>query len=85
MAYAIVRLDYKNYIMPVDTAIAVVQALTDAEIYLVKYIPTDKRLPGGLDQTHHIWTEPAGISRSIDFISDDLYHLAKLAGKPDDT
>ena len=74
-----------KYIMPVDAAIAVVQALADAEMYAACYIPTDKRLPDGPGQTYHIWTEAAGISRSIEFISDDLYHLAKLAGKPDDT
>ena len=34
--------------------------------------------------THHIWSEPKNEPHNLTLIPDELYRLAKLAGKPEE-
>jgi len=65
-----------------ETALLVAQAVADAEQYKSVYIPSSERGQADADHTYHIWAATENIS--VEFISDDKYHLAKLAGKPGD-
>ena len=78
MAYALVRIGYYKYVMPTDAAMVVAQALADAELFEAKYIPSEERV-GDADYSYHIW--PSNEDMSVEFISDDKYRIAKMAGK----
>ena len=74
---AIIRLGYEEYVVPVDKAMLVMELMVEAERYEQKgYSDT---------ATFHIWsaTEELGDKRyTFTVISEDMYRVAKLAGKP---
>ena len=84
MAHAIVRVGYTQYVMPVETAVTVAQALADAEQYKTVYIPQESRSDPNINSTVHIWS-PTDHSENLtlELLNDDVYRLAKMAGKPD--
>lgn len=83
MAHAIVRIGYAKYVLPIDKAVVVAQALTDAEQYQSVYISREARADDTATHTHHIWSEMQPTEgMTLELISDDMYRLAKLAGKP---
>lgn len=78
MSKIVVAIGYRNYVMDTRDAIAVAEALSKAEMYDTKY---KSREEGGTQV--FIWeqgTEDSAITMNI--ISDSLYRMAKLAGKP---
>lgn len=76
----LIELGYRSYIMPNDRALALIEMLESAEIYERVFIPKEKRIAGGGDYTHHVYQNEDGFSMRT--ISDGLYRMAKLAGKP---
>ena len=79
----VIDLGYKSVVLPADKALQLVQILEKAEVYEHKYWTTDKRREKGIDSdyTHHVYELDHGFNMKV--ITDDLYNMAKLAGKPE--
>ena len=77
MAKAIVSIGYKQYVMNLDEAFVVAQALAEAERYDTKYHSDEKT------STQHIYAQDGKETINIRLISDVAYQVFKLAGEPD--
>lgn len=78
MSKVVVAIGYKNYVLDTADAIKVAEALSRAELYDTKYRSKDE---GG--SSVYVWeqgSEDSTITMTI--LSDSLYRMAKLAGKP---
>ncbi len=65
---------YGDYIVSPKDAVTIMEILQKSERYECKYV-------SGGDNTHHVF--PSTESLTAKLISDDMYRMAKLAGKPD--
>jgi hypothetical protein len=74
---ATINVGYKQYIMPVEDAVAVAKALATAEIYDTKYRPKEE---GG--STHHVYAQEQPNLPTVQLVSYEHYRMAKLAGPP---
>lgn len=72
----VVSLSYGELVMPTEDAVQLLKILEKAERYQEKYRSMEE---GGT--THHIFTNDNTYHAKM--ISDDLYRMAKLAGKPE--
>lgn len=76
-----VSLGYNNtLILSKDDAMRLVEILEKAEMYVEKYVPAEKRGPDGAEYTKHVYPNEEPFTLKV--ISDSLYQMAKLAGKP---
>ena len=73
----VVSLSYGELVMPTEDAVQLLKILERAERYQDKYRAEDE---GGT--TRHVF--PNDNTYHAKMISDDLYRMAKLAGKPED-
>jgi hypothetical protein len=71
----IVTLGYGAYVIPTADAVKLMQILEKAEMYRKDY--HDKA-----NITHHVWPQEDTTFMAT-LMADDLYRMAKLAGKPD--
>jgi hypothetical protein len=71
----VVTLGYSHYVMQTADAVRVLEILENAERYSHKYHNKDLT-------THHVW--PNDTTFEARMIGNDLYSMAKLAGKPED-
>jgi len=71
----IVGMTYGEYVMDTKDAVALMQILERAETYQEKYRSSPD------ENTHHVWPNDSKFTAKL--ISDDLYRMAKLAGKPE--
>jgi hypothetical protein len=76
----VIDLGYKSYVMSIKDAVALAEILEKAELYESKWVPTEQR-GNGPDNTHHVYENDVLVNMKI--ISDDLYRMAKLAGRPE--
>jgi hypothetical protein len=67
----VIELGYRNFVLPTSDAVQILQLLEKAEIYENKY-------DDGA-YTHHVYANDQPIAAKL--IGDDLYRMAKLAGK----
>lgn len=74
MAKAILTIGYTDYVMDLKDAVTIAEMLSKAERYENKYV-------SGGPNTQHIYENDKELG-SIKLISDSLYQMAKLAGKP---
>ena len=77
MAKAIVKINYKEYIMNTEDALHILDLLSKAERYETVYASATK------SKTYHVYD--VSIEDKIDsleIVHEDLYRMAKLAGKP---
>jgi hypothetical protein len=74
----IVSIGYTDYVFDAPDAIALMAMLDKAEIYQSKYAPKEE---GGT--THYIYPQETDRITALKCITDDLYRVAKLAGKPE--
>lgn len=74
---AIVGVGYRQYIMPVDEAVALAKTMATAEIYDSKYRPKEE---GGT--TLHVYAQEQQHLPTVQLVSYETYRMAKLAGKP---
>lgn len=80
MTKAIIRVGYDKYVMDAKDALAIHEILAKAERYSSKY---QKAEEGGT--LHYVWEQDnIDDPRSFEIMPDNLYRLAKLAGKPED-
>lgn len=71
----VVSLGYSHYVMPTRDAVQLLEILEKAERYSYQYRANKVC-------THHVW--PNDTTFEAKLIGDDLYSMAKLAGKPED-
>ena len=76
---ATVNVGYKQYVMPVDDAVALAKTIATAEIYDTKYRPKEE---GGT--THHVYAQEQKHLPTVQLVSYEAYRMAKLAGPPQD-
>ena len=80
MTKAIIRFGYDSYVMDAEDALAIHEILARAENYKSKYQRAEE---GGT--LHYIWDQDgSNETKTIEIMSDSLYRMAKLAGKPED-
>ena len=71
----VLSLGYGDIVLPTKDAVTLMEILEKAERYRQKY-------NSGNPSTYHIW--PQDVEYTAKLISDDLYRMAKLAGKPEE-
>ena len=77
MLKAIVRVNYKEYIMDTKDALHILDLLSKAERYETKYASATK------SKTYHVYDVALEEkTEHLEVVHDDLYRMAKLAGKP---
>ena len=73
--YAVVKIGWKEYVLPLDKAMQFLELMEEAERYEYKYNKDGS--------TYHIWAEdPDEGKQSLTILSHSLYNLAKMAGQP---
>lgn len=77
MAKAIVKLGYQSFILDAKDAVSIMEILMKGERYEKHYKKGDD---GESIYTHHVWQDDSE-GYEVNFISDGLYKMAKLAGK----
>ena len=71
----VVSLGYGDIVLPTKDAVTLMEILEKAERYRMKY-------HSGNPSTYHIW--PQDVDYQAKLITEDVYRMAKLAGKPED-
>ena len=74
MEKAIVRVGYTEYIMPTKDALELARIMNSAERYETKGY--------GEDKCYYVWSDNRPAIAGFEFIIDDIYRMAKLAGQP---
>lgn len=78
MTKAIFRAGYEQYVMDAKDALTVHEILAKAELFKRDYRSKDEGGP-----LYYIWEQDNTTeTRSIEILPDNLYRMAKLAGKP---
>ena len=76
MTKVIMSLGYNEYVLDIQDAVTVIDIMTKAERYKVKWRKDDK-------STHHVWHDEENMaSLAIKPVGENLYRTAKLAGEP---
>ncbi len=80
MTKAVIQFGYDKYVVSAEDALTLHGILAKAERYKAQWRSKED---GGT--TYHVWDQDAETeSRNIEILPDNLYRLAKLAGKPED-
>lgn len=78
MKKAIIQIGYTNYVLDTPKALALLELLTDAEVYETKYHVVEA------SYTHHIFQRESSYDTyTLKLITKAQYDMAKLADKPD--
>ena len=78
----VIEVGYRKYILPKEKAIMLAECLETAEMYEEKYWGEAERLEKGMTEAYTYHVYPNDQTFSLKIVSDSLYQLAKLAGKP---
>lgn len=81
MSKVVIDMGYKSYVMDAEQGIAVLNALSDCEVYQEKYHSAVDGKPSF--NTHHIYALDSTSGIQMRLISNDAYKMYKLAGKPE--
>lgn len=79
----VIDLGYTSFVMGKEQALGLIDILEKAEIYESKYLSKEERERLGTtgEYTHHVYPNEKLFNMKV--ISDDLYRMAKLAGRPE--
>ena len=83
MSKCVVTIGYNNsFVVETKDAVAIMDMLGKAELYEQKYHGANDDKPSFY--TYHIWEADTSdsVKASISLLSDSVYRMAKLAGKP---
>jgi hypothetical protein len=74
------NIGYTDYVLDVESAAKVFELLSKAEVYKSVYQRDAK------DYAHYIYPQEVGMCAisSLAFLNEDIYHLGKAAGKPEE-
>lgn len=79
MTKAIIRFGYDQYVMDVQDAVTMHEIMAKAECFKRDYRSRDNGGP-----LYYVWGQDAdNEARSFEILPDNLYRMAKLAGKPE--
>lgn len=70
----VMKIGYMEFALSVKDAVTVAEILQKAETWKEEYV-------SGGENTYHVY--PFDGSIKMELVSDDLYRMAKLAGKPE--
>lgn len=79
----VIDIGYQKIVLPREEALKMAELLEKAEVYEDKYWSRDERTAKGMtsEYTHHVYTNDKTYTMKI--ITDELYQMARLAGKPE--
>lgn len=83
MAKAVITIGYSQFVVELEQAKMVAEALIGAERYDTKYNPSTAEAESYT--SYHIWEDTLADSYVITVISDDRYRKAKLLGNPNNS
>jgi len=75
----VIDYQYRKYVVSKEDAFIIINILENAEEYVRSYAATP-----GRELSHHVWKDANIEVRSMELMPDELYRLAKLAGKPEE-
>ena len=79
MTKAIIRVGYEQYVMDAEDALKMHEILAKAERHKRDYRSRDEGGP-----LHYVWAQDSeDEARNFEIMPDNLYRMAKLAGKPE--
>jgi hypothetical protein len=79
MAKMVITLGWNKYVVDAKQAVAIAEIMSEAELYETK---TNKGDEGNYVFTHHVYDNPDE-RWTMETLSDNMYRMAKLAGKPE--
>lgn len=81
MSKVVVEMGYKSFIMDTKDGVALMEVLGKAEIYEEKY----HRDEGATESryTYHVYPMDVRSGIAMRLMSDELYQMYKIAGKPE--
>ena len=82
MGKVVVEMGYKSFVMDSKDGVALMEVLGKAEIYEEKYHREEGGNPA--HYTYHVYPMEARSGIAMRLISDDVYKLYKIAGKPNE-
>lgn len=82
MSKVVVEMGYKSFVMDTKDGIALMEVLGKAEIYEEKYHRDEESKESRY--TYHVYPMEVRSGIAMRLMSDELYKLYKLAGKPQD-
>jgi hypothetical protein len=82
MAKVVVEMGYKSFVMDTKDGVALMEVLGRAEIYEEKYHREEGETQAGY--TYHVYPMDVCSGIAMRLLSDDLYTMYKMAGKPND-
>jgi hypothetical protein len=74
----VMELGYNSIVLSVKDALVVAEIMQRAEKYEKKYT---RAADGNNTYSYHVWPNSDEVAMKL--ISDDIYRMAKLAGKPE--
>lgn len=74
--WAVIELGYKNYVLPLADVMKVLELIASADAFEDKYRADAK------SSTKHIYAQE-DVRFYLRILTDDMYRMAKLAGKPE--
>jgi hypothetical protein len=75
----VMEFSYSSLVLSAKDALAMAEIIQRAEKYEKKYRKDE--VTNSSSYTYHVWPNPDEITMKL--ISDDIYRMAKLAGKPE--
>jgi hypothetical protein len=79
MAKMIISLGWQKYVVDAKQAVAIAEIVSSAELYEVQ---SKKNEEGNYVTTYHVF-DNSEERWTMEVMSDSLYRMAKLAGKPE--
>lgn len=81
MSKVVIDMGYKSYVMDTEQGIALLNALSNCEVYQEKYHSAEGDQPSF--HTHHIYPLDTGSGITMRLLGNEAYNMYKLAGKPE--
>ena len=78
----VIDLGFRSVVLPTEDAIRLAEILAKSEAFEEKYRTKEETERSGIDtdNTYHVFPQDRQFTMKV--ISDSLYQMAKLAGKP---
>ena len=85
MSKCVINIGYNNsFVVNTKDAVLIMDMLSKAELYEQKYHGAEGDKPSYY--TYHVWEADSveSVRASISLLSDSMYRMSKLAGKPEE-
>jgi hypothetical protein len=78
----VIEFGYKKFVLSKEKAMLLAECLESAEMYEDKYWSDSDRIAKGMTEAYTYHVYPNDQTFSMKIISNSMYQMAKLAGKP---